>query len=82
METAEEQGRETEGETLSASTVYAVEGSVCASPHFLLWRVNLKWGGGRKGVEWKMRVGEGVGLKTWRTGRLETGDRGMNAYWH
>lgn len=34
-------------------------------------------------MKWKEeREGESVGLKTWRTGRLETGDRGMSAYWH
>lgn len=71
-----------EGETFSASAVCVVEGSASDSPHFLLWRVNLKWGEGAKGVKWKMRVCERVGQKTWRTGRLEMGDRGMNAYLH
>lgn len=70
---------------MCASTLHAVEGCVCDSPHFLLWRelLNLKWRGGRKGVKWKKEASEGerVGLKTW-TGRLETGDRGMSAYWH
>lgn len=45
-----------EGETFIASTVCVVEGTASHSPHFLLWRVNLKWGEGGKGVKWKMRL--------------------------